>query len=47
MSEPAFIKGMKDLRLTVVYRSSSQLDDYVARKYETKGKLLKQMGFAK
>ena len=47
MSEPAFIKGMKDLRLTVVYRNSSQLEEYVARNYESMGKLLKQLGFAK
>jgi tripartite-type tricarboxylate transporter receptor subunit TctC len=47
MNEPAFIKGMKELRLTVVYRNGSQLDDYVARNYEVMGKLLKQMGFAR
>lgn len=47
MSEPAFIKGMKDLRLTVVYRNSAQLDEYVARNYEVMGKLLVQMGFAR
>jgi tripartite-type tricarboxylate transporter receptor subunit TctC len=47
MSEPAFIKGMKDLRLTVVYRNSSQLETYVSQNYETMGKLLNQMGFAK
>lgn len=47
MNEPAFIKGMKELRLTVFYRNGSQLDDYVARNYEAMGKLLKQMGFAK
>jgi len=28
MKEPAFINGMRDLRLTVVYRNGSQLDDY-------------------
>ena len=31
MSEPTFIKGMKELCLTVVYRNGSQLDEYVAR----------------
>jgi tripartite-type tricarboxylate transporter receptor subunit TctC len=47
MKEPAFIKGMKELRLTVVYRNGAQLDEYVARNYEAMGKILKQMGFAK
>ena len=47
MSEPAFIKGMKDLRLTVLYRNSTQLEEYVALNYEVMGRLLKQMGFAK
>ena len=30
MKEPAFIKGMKDLRLTIAYRNSMEMDDYVA-----------------
>lgn len=47
MSEPGFIKSMKELRLTVVHRTSSQLEEYVAHNYEVMGKLLKQMGFAK
>jgi len=45
--EPAFIKGMKDLRLMVVYRNSQELGDYVATNYEIFGRLLKGMGFAK
>lgn len=47
MSEPGFIKGMKDFRLTVVYRNSSELESYVAQNYEAMGKALKQVGLAR
>ena len=44
MNEPAFIKGMKDLRLPIVYRSSRDLNAYVAQNYETYGRMLKDLG---
>ncbi len=44
MKEPAFIKGMKDLRLPIVYRSSRDLNAYVAQNYETYGRMLKDIG---
>lgn len=44
MNEPAFIKGMKDLRLPIVYRSSRDLNAYVAHNYETYGRMLKDLG---
>lgn len=47
MKEPAFIKGMKDLQLTITYRNSSDLEAYVARTYDAMGSMLKQFGFAK
>jgi tripartite-type tricarboxylate transporter receptor subunit TctC len=47
MKEPAFIKGMKDLRLPIVYRNSSDLNAYVAQNYETYGKMLKDIGLTK
>ncbi len=45
--EPAFLKVMKDLHLTIIYRNSKEFSDYVARNYETFGKFLKEMGVAK
>lgn len=42
--EPAFIKGMKDLRLPIVYRNSKDLNAYVAHNYETYGRMLKDLG---
>ncbi len=44
MKEPGFIKGMKDLRLPVVYRNSKDLNAYVAQNYETYRKMLKDIG---
>jgi tripartite-type tricarboxylate transporter receptor subunit TctC len=41
MKEPAFIKGMKELRLTVSYRDSKELEDYVTHTYEVFEKLMK------
>ena len=47
MKEPAFIKGMADVHINVVYRDSKALTEYVARNYELLGKVLKEMGLAK
>jgi len=45
--EPAFIKGMQELRVPIVYRNSKELNQYVARNYELFGKLITEMGLAK
>lgn len=47
IKKPAFIKGMKDARLTIVYRNSRELSDYVTKNYNFFSGLLKEMGFAK
>ncbi len=47
IKEPAFLKVMKDLHLTIIYRNSKEFSDYVARNYETFGRFLKEMGVAK
>lgn len=47
MNEPAFIKGMKELRLTIVYRNSKELEDYVIYTYEVFEKLMKDLKVAK
>jgi tripartite-type tricarboxylate transporter receptor subunit TctC len=47
MKQPAFIKGMKDLRLTVAYRNNRQMDEYVAQNCEAFAKLLKEIGLIK
>lgn len=47
LKEPSVIKGLKELRLTVFYRNSKDLTDYVNRNYEVFGQLLKEMGLAK
>jgi tripartite-type tricarboxylate transporter receptor subunit TctC len=47
IKEPAFIKGMKDLQLTTLHRSSKEFTDYVTYNYETFGKILKEMGLTK
>lgn len=44
MRQPAFINGMKDLRLTIHYRDSKELTEYVARNYDAFGRLLKELG---
>jgi tripartite-type tricarboxylate transporter receptor subunit TctC len=43
MNEPAFIKGMKELRLTVVHRSGKDLESYVTQTYEVFEKLMKEL----
>ncbi len=47
LKEPTVVKGIKELRLTVLYRNSKDFGDYVASNYEFFGKLLKEMGLAK
>ena len=47
MKQPAFLKGMKDLRLTVAYRNNRQMDEYVAQNYDAFAKLLKEIGLIK
>jgi tripartite-type tricarboxylate transporter receptor subunit TctC len=44
MRQPAFINGMKELRLTVNYRNSKELTEYVAHNYDAFAKLLKELG---
>lgn len=44
IKEPSFIKGMQELRLTIVYRNSKEMGDFVAREYDTFAKVLKDMG---
>ena len=47
LKEPAVIKGIKELRLTILYRNSKEFSEYVASNYEIFGKLLKGMGLSK
>ena len=47
MKEPAFVKGMRDLRLTPTYRSGKEMDAYVAKSYEYYKKTFKEMGLIK
>lgn len=47
MKEPAFIAGMKELRLPVIYRSGKDLEDYIPRNYAFYQKLLKELGAIK
>ncbi len=47
IKEPAFLKVMKDLHLTIIYRNSKEFSDYVARNYDTFGRFLREMGVAK
>jgi tripartite-type tricarboxylate transporter receptor subunit TctC len=47
MKEPAFIKGMKDLRLPIVYRNSKEMGEYVTHNYEAFSKLFKEIGLIK
>lgn len=47
MKEPPFIKGMKELRFTVAYKSGKELDSYVALNYDLFAKLLKEEGLLK
>jgi tripartite-type tricarboxylate transporter receptor subunit TctC len=47
MKDPDFIKGMKNLRYPIVYRSSKELTDYVTKNYESMQKTLKEIGLTK
>jgi tripartite-type tricarboxylate transporter receptor subunit TctC len=47
LKEPAVVKGIRELRLTILYRNSKEFSDYVASNYEIFGKLLKEMGITK
>ena len=47
MKEQAFIKGMKDLHLTILHRNNKEFTEYIAYNYEHFGKVLKEMGLIK
>lgn len=47
MKDPDFIKGMRNIRFTILHRNSRELEDYVSHNYEAFTKLLKEMGLAK
>lgn len=47
MNEPAFIKGLKELRFPIVYRNSREMTDLMATYYKAYGIILKEMGLSK
>ena len=47
MREQAFVKGMKDLHVTILHRNSKEVTDWAAYNYELFGKILKEMGLVK
>lgn len=47
MKEPAFIKGMKDVGYSVLYRSGKDSSDYIAKNHKFFEKYLKELGLAK
>ncbi len=47
LKEPAVIKGIRELRLSILYRNSKEFSEYVGSNYEFFGKLLKEMGLTK
>ncbi len=47
MTEPGFVKGMQELRLPIIRRSSKELSAYVSSNYENLTRLLKEMGITK
>ena len=47
MKEPAFIKGMKELHVTIRHRNSKDFTEFVTANYEIFGKVLKDMGLIK
>lgn len=47
IGEPAFIKGMKELHRTIVYRNSKEITDYIAHNYEIFPSILKEMGLTR
>lgn len=44
---PAFVKGIREIRWSIVHRNSRELTEYMARSYEYYGKQMKAMGLAK
>ena len=42
MKEPAYVNGLKDLRLPIIHRSSKELDDYVSKNYEIFGRIYRE-----
>ncbi len=44
--EPAFAKGMKELRLGVLYRNGKEMEEYVVRNHTFFAKLIKEAGLA-
>jgi len=47
MNEPAFIKGLKELRFPIVYRNSREMTDLMVTYYKAYGIILKEMGLSK
>ncbi len=47
MKEPAFVKGMKDLNLPVVYRSGKEMDVYVNQTYIYFSRMFRELGIIK
>jgi tripartite-type tricarboxylate transporter receptor subunit TctC len=47
MKEPAFMRGMRSLRLSPTYRSGKEMDAYVAKSYEYYKNTFKEMGLIK
>ncbi len=47
MKQPAFINGMRELRLPIVYRNRKELEDYIVYNYTFFEKLLKEQGLLK
>jgi len=47
IKDPFFIKGMKDLRYSIIDRTGKELYEYIYNSYYAYDKLLKEMGFAK
>jgi tripartite-type tricarboxylate transporter receptor subunit TctC len=47
MKEPAFIQGMKELRLPLIHRSGKDLDAYIAKSYDYYKSVFKELGLTK
>jgi tripartite-type tricarboxylate transporter receptor subunit TctC len=47
MKDQVFIRGMRNIRFTIIHRNSKELEDYVSYNYEVFTKLVKEMGLAK
>lgn len=44
MKDSDFIRGMRNIRFTIVHRNSKELEDYISYNYEVFTKLVKEMG---